>query len=186
MDQAILAPTDPTDTTGNFKTVITGRDIFSDLGGVGNEVTISSLLNTIQETEELDCDCANKTLEECTHQTCTRKVLVNYISRYLSDLDGDGKITCDDAAILLYVGHEFRGPPIRIHCSLFWSMYRRNVGFLKHSIGLDINSLEIITSVGEQRTQNIEEYKESLHPLNQEFLCAERDNASSGVMVLEL
>ena len=118
VDLVILAPTDPTDTTEDFETAITGGDKFNDLGGAGNEVNIASLLKTMQESVgELGCDCANNT---CTHKPCTRNALVNYISRHVSDLDRDGRVTCDDAAILLYVGHEFTSPdPVTIRCSFF-------------------------------------------------------------------
>ena len=71
IEQVILAPTDPTDTTGLFETAVTGRDKFSNLGGFGNEVNISSLLQTIQETNNLNCLCEDispEGLVQCTHQ----------------------------------------------------------------------------------------------------------------------
>ena len=171
VEQVILAPTDPTDTTGLFETAVTGRDKFSNLGGFGNEVNISSLLQTIQETNNLNCLCEDispEGLVQCTHQECTKTVLKNYISLYVSDLDGNGRLNCDAAAILLYVGHKATRQPTSIRCSFFWSIYRRNVGFLKQSTGLDINKIEI----AEPKAHIVKESKKSLRQLDSElFVC---------------
>ena len=167
----ILAPTDPTDTKELFETIITGRDKFNDLGGVGNEVNISSLLEAIQESENDSCGCVDLDLVECTHQACTKIVLRNYIATYISDFNADGFISCDDAAILLYVGHEVTVRPISIRCSFFWSIYRRNVAFLKQSTGEDINQLEIYPR-GETKISPRRNSSNSLRELDDDlYLC---------------
>ena len=145
IDKVILAPTDQLAQDGIYETVITGGLSYEEIGWAQNEVKIAALLETMQGTG-IKCKCKSDQdweARECAQQPCVRQLLLEYTSKHLSDLNGDGRVTCDDLAILLYVGHLYKGPPVRITCSLFWYFYRRNVAFLKHSEGVDINTMDI-------------------------------------------
>ena len=146
IDKVIQAPTDPLKKggVGLSETVITGGLSYGVLDGAKNEVNISALLMTMQEDrEECRCELERAAFAKCAQQPCVRKLLLEYTSKHIYDLDGNGRTTCDDVAILLYVGHRYNGPPVSISCSLFWYFYRRNVAFLKHSEGVDINDIDI-------------------------------------------
>ena len=159
IDKVIQAPTDPLVQKGLFETVITGGIPYAVIDGGQNEVKISDLLKTMQG-DEIKCKCESdkdKAASECAQQPCVRQVLLEYTSKHVSDLDGDGRVTCDDVAILLFVGHLYNGPPVSIKCSLFWFFYRRNVAFLKHSEGVDVNSMDIAPPISDDESRNVNE-----------------------------
>ena len=179
VEDVILAPIDVTEgivIKGEVQTVITSVDRYAELGGITSEVNLTALLDTMQSSKNASCSCNTPVdgdpklaVIKCGSQACVKVLLMQYVKSYISDLDGDGRVTCDDAAILLYVGHQYSGPTITIRCSLFWSIYRRNVAFLKHSRGVDVNALEI-------RTEGIEKEKPknlmSFRKLDKDFfLC---------------
>ena len=155
IDKVILAPTDQLAQDGIYETVITGGLSYEEIGWAQNEVKIAALLETMQGTG-IKCKCKSDQdweARQCAQQPCVRQLLLEYTSKHLSDLDGDGRVTCDDLAILLYVGHLYKGPPVRITCSLFWYFYRRNVAFLKHSEGVDINTMDISPPISDESNE---------------------------------
>ena len=152
IDKVIQAPTDQRAQGDFYETVITGSLKYADIDGAQNEVKISALLEMMQG-DKIKCKCESDKdfgATECAQLPCVRQLLLDYTSKHVSDLDGNGRVNCDDVAILLYVGHLYNGPPVSITCSLYWYFYRRNVVFLKHSEGVDVNSMDIAPPILEE------------------------------------